>query len=115
MVEYSAPAGRLDDAYAALANPVRRAILERLGAGQARVTDVAGGFAISLAAVSKHVQYLERAGLVRRHVDGRDHWLSLDPRPLAPAGEWIERNRAFWESRLDALNSFLGAGEGKSE
>lgn len=100
-------AGPLDDTYIALANPVRRSILERLGTGEARVTELAEPFPISLAAVSKHVQLLERAGLVQRRIDGRDHWLSLDLRPLSSAGEWIERNRRYWAERLDRLGELI--------
>ena len=97
----------LDDTYVALANPIRRSILERLGTGQARVTELAEPFPISLAAVSKHVQLLERAGLVQRRIDGRDHWLSLDLRPLSPAAEWIERNRRYWAERLYRLEELI--------
>jgi DNA-binding transcriptional ArsR family regulator len=107
MVEYHPSA--LDDTYAALASDVRRAILARLLAGEARVTDVAEPFPISLAAVSKHIGVLERAGLVRRRIDGRTHWLEIDPGPLADAEAWIERTRAFWNGRLDALETMLRA------
>ena len=99
--------GSLDHTYMALANPVRRSILQKLGGGEARVTEVAQPFDISLAAVSKHVQLLERAGLVKREVRGRDHWLRLNPQSLSAAGEWIERNRRFWEERLDVLEQEL--------
>jgi DNA-binding transcriptional ArsR family regulator len=97
----------LDQTYIALASPIRRSILERLGGGTARITDIAEPFDISLAAVSKHVQMLERAGLVKRRITGRDHWLALNPQPLTPAGEWIEGNRHFWEERLDKLDELL--------
>jgi DNA-binding transcriptional ArsR family regulator len=105
MVEYQAI--ELDRAYAALSNDVRRAIVGRLLAGEARVTDVAAPFDISLAAVSKHIGVLERAGLVRRRIDGRTHWLAFDPRSLDPAAAWIEQARAFWDGRLDALEAIL--------
>lgn len=107
MVEYLG--SRLDDAYGALASDVRRGIVALLVAGEARVTDVAKPFPISLAAVSRHIAVLERAGLVRRRVEGRTHWLALDPRPLADAEAWIERTRAFWNARLDALDAVVGA------
>ena len=100
-------AARLDDAYLALANPVRRSLIERMGTRETRVTDLAQPFDISLAAVSKHLRMLERAGLVRRRIDGRDHWLLVDPKPLSAAAEWIERNRRFWEERLDTLEGLL--------
>ena len=100
MVEYSQ---NLNETYAALASDVRRGIVDLLLRGNARVTDVAAPFTISLAAVSKHIAVLERAGLVRRRIVGRTHWLALEPQPLVDAERWIERTRAFWDGRLDAL------------
>src|ERR1041385_851908 len=77
MVEHSlAP---LDRVFSAVADPTRRAILEKLGRGPARVTEIARQFPVSLNAVSKHVMVLERAGLLRRDIQGRDHVLSLEP------------------------------------
>jgi DNA-binding transcriptional ArsR family regulator len=94
----------LDGVYRALADSSRRAIVERLAQqGEARVTDLAAQFPMSLNAVSKHVKVLERAGLVRRQVRGREHWLSLEPEPLERAWSWIGLYRRFWESRLDSL------------
>ena len=107
MVEYP----RLDATYEAIANPVRRRILAELQAGERRVTELAAPFELSLAAVSKHIRQLERAGLVQRRVSGRDHWLRLDPSPLIPAEAWISQARRFWEGRLDALASLLSAGD----
>jgi DNA-binding transcriptional ArsR family regulator len=104
MVEYR---GSLSDVFGALANDTRRAIVGRLAQGEARVTDVAEPFQVSLAAISKHVVVLERAGLVRRRVEGRTHWLALEPRPLIEAEAWIERSRSFWNGRLDALDEVL--------
>ena len=98
---------RLDRTLAAVADPTRRAILARLAEGEARVTEIAAPFGMSLNAVSKHVKVLEQAGLIRREVRGRDHRLSLDGRPLAEAGAWIERYRGFWEARLDSLERYL--------
>lgn len=93
----------------ALADPTRRAILHRLATGSARVTDVAAPFDISLNSVSKHIRILERAHLVRRTRRGREHILYLDPAPLNEAAAWIERQRAFWNTRLDALEAALRA------
>ena len=98
-----------DNVLIAFADPVRRAILERLARGEARVTDVAAPFAISLNSVSKHIRILERAGLVRRRIAGRDHFLSLEPKPLDDAAAWMARTRAFWASRLDRLEAALRA------
>lgn len=99
----------LDDTLIALADPTRRAILERLSSGEARVTEVAAPFDISLNSVSKHIRILERAELIRRRVAGRDHFLSFNAAPLAEASAWIERSRAFWTGRLDALEAVLRA------
>ena len=99
----------LDDTLVALADETRRDILKRLSAGDARVTEVAAPYAISLNSVSKHIRILERAGLVRRRVAGRDHYLSLDPAPMDAAAAWIARTRAFWTSRLDRLEAALRA------
>src|SRR5688500_12224198 len=89
--------------FAALGSPVRSAIVDRLRAGEARVTDLARPFDMSLAAVSKHVRVLEDAGVVRRRVEGRVHWIALDPRPLDEARRWLEASAEFWEGRLDSL------------
>ena len=98
-----------DDVLTALADDTRRAILHRLSQGEARVTEVAAPFDISLNSVSKHVRILERAGLVKRRVAGRDHYLSFDPRPLNDVAGWIERHRNLWTRRLDALEAALHA------
>jgi DNA-binding transcriptional ArsR family regulator len=97
----------LDRTLVALADPTRRAILARLRLGEARVTEIARPFDVSLNAISKHVKMLERAGLVRRRVKGREHRLSFDGAPLREAAAWIDDYRAFWEDRLAALDAFL--------
>ncbi|HET6762676.1 MAG TPA: metalloregulator ArsR/SmtB family transcription factor [Longimicrobiaceae bacterium] len=99
----------LDQTLAALADPTRRAILDRLARAPQRVTELAAPFAISLNSVSKHIRILERAGLVRRRKRGREHILSLNPAPLDEAAEWIARKRDFWTGRLDALEAALRA------
>lgn len=99
----------LDLTLLALADPTRRAILQRLTRGETRVTELAEPFAISLNAVSKHIRMLERARLVRRRRAGREHFLSLDPAPLDEAAAWIDATRAFWNARLDALDAMLEA------
>lgn len=99
----------LDDTLIALADNTRRSILQRLSGGRARVTDIAAPFDISLNSVSKHIRILERAGLVRREVSGRDHYLSLDPGPLNELTEWLVKSRDFWIARVDALESALRA------
>ena len=97
----------LDDTLVALADGTRRDILKRLAAGDARVTEIAAPFEISLNSVSKHIRILERAGLVRRRIAGRDHFLSLDPAPLDSAAAWMQRERAAWTARLDRLEAAL--------
>jgi len=97
----------LDRTLMALADPTRRAILQRLSRGEARVTELARPFPISLNSVSKHIRVLERAKLVRRRRAGREHLLSFDPAPLDEAAAWIEAQRAFWSERLDALEREL--------
>ena len=97
----------LDDVLTAIADPTRRAILSRLSRGDARVTDIAEPFDMSLAAVSKHVQTLERAGLVRRQRKGREHTLSLDARPLRQVVRWTSRYERFWNEHLDRLEAFF--------
>ncbi len=98
---------RLDHTMMALADPTRRAILQRLSVREARVTELAEPFAMSLNAVSKHIRVLERAELVSRRREGREHILSFNAAPLDEAAEWIERQRAFWTARLDALEKLL--------
>ena len=97
----------LDHTYMALAHPTRRSIMELLRTGPTRVTDLAGSFEVSLAAVSKHIGLLERSGLVVRTVIGRDHFLAPDVTPLAEAENWIQGYRQFWDERLDALDRHL--------
>ena len=103
------PAMQLDDTLIALADDTRRSILRRLASGEARVTEVAEPFDISLNSVSKHIRILERAGLVRRRVAGRDHFLALEPKPFDELTQWMQDTRKFWSSRLDLLEAALRA------
>ncbi len=105
MVNYSTD--RLDRIFAALADPTRRAILRKLAKKDQRVTDLAKPFDMSLPAVSKHLRVLEEAGLITRHRDGRVHSMRLETGALAAATGWIDRQRSFWEERLDALEQHL--------
>ena len=97
----------LDATLTALADPTRRAILARLADGEARVTEIAAPFAISLNSVSKHIRMLERAALVRRRIEGRDHILTLNRQGLDEAAQWIEDQRRLWAWRLAELDSIL--------
>lgn len=100
----------LDETLIAIADPTRRAILSRLAEGEARVTDVAKPFPISLNSVSKHIRMLERAKLVRRRVEGREHFLALTPEPLDEAANWIAKQKTLWAWRLGELERVLKDG-----
>jgi len=82
-------------------------MLRTLASGEINVGMLAQRFPISFNGVSKHVKVLEQAGLVRRRVRGREHWLTLRPAPLRDASRWLEHYREFWDNRLDALEDFL--------
>src|SRR5271170_4957708 len=93
----------------ALAHPVRRAILGRVMRRESRVTELAEPFEMSLTAVSKHIRILERARLVRRRRVWREHLVSFSPEPLDEVAAWVEKTRAFWSARFDALEELLKA------
>jgi DNA-binding transcriptional ArsR family regulator len=111
MVNYSARS--LDRTFGALADPTRRKILERLSRGDARVTELAEPFSMSLPAISRHVAVLERAGLLKRRRAGRLHHLKLNSAPIQQASRWIDEYRRFWEGSLDSLAAYLERGETK--
>jgi DNA-binding transcriptional ArsR family regulator len=104
MVQCSTP---LDDAFAALSDPTRRGILERLGQGDASISDLAASFEMSLTGLKKHVQILEEAGLVVTEKVGRVRTCRLGPRRLDDESAWIERYRQMLEDRYDRLEEFL--------
>jgi DNA-binding transcriptional ArsR family regulator len=105
MDEYKAAA--LDQVFAALAHATRREMLVLLESDGSTVTDLAARFDCSLNVASKHIQSLERAGLVRRERYGRLHSLTLDPAPLVDAAAFIERYRVRWEQQLGHLGRYL--------
>jgi DNA-binding transcriptional ArsR family regulator len=98
---------QLDRVYRALADPTRRRLLTVLGAGDARITDLAEPLPMSFAAVARHVATLERANLISREVKGREHWLSLNPQGLSDAEEWIAEQAQAWTVRAEALADYL--------
>ena len=100
----------LDDVFHALSHEVRRAMLGRLALGDLTVGQLAEPLNMTLAAASKHVKTLERAGLVHRTVDGRRHLCRLEPGPLAPAYAWLHFYERFWAERLDALADLFQTG-----
>ena len=93
----------LDRAFGALADPTRRALLVALRDGDARITDLAGPLPMTFAGVSRHVGVLEAAGLVRREVRGREHWVSVQSDGLRQAELWLSEQTDFWTKRADAL------------
>lgn len=99
----------LDAVFRALADPTRRAMLRSLSGRPRTVGELAEPFEISLAAASKHIKSLERAGLVQREVQGRTHVCRLDARPLHGGMEWMRHYERFWNGRLDALDALLRA------
>jgi DNA-binding transcriptional ArsR family regulator len=106
------PSAEIDDAtldlvFGALADPVRRAILNRLGGQDLLVTELAAPFEISLQAVSRHIQVLVRAGLVTQQRTGRISRCRLDPGPILAASLWLNRYSRYWQSRADTLALWL--------
>jgi DNA-binding transcriptional ArsR family regulator len=101
------PPAELNSVFHALGDPARRQMLGQLAAGERTVGELAQPFAFSLAAASKHIKALEKAGLVRRYVRGRTHFCRLEPRPLASAFEWLSTYERFWRDRLDTLAQLL--------
>jgi DNA-binding transcriptional ArsR family regulator len=101
MVQYTPD--ELNAVFSALANPTRRAIVVRLAAGDASVSELAEPFGVSLPAMAKHLRVLERAGLLDQHKEGRVRHCRLRAAPMRFAEEWLNNYRVFWETRLDSL------------
>jgi len=97
----------LDTTFAALSDPTRRAILARLSEGEQNVSMLAAPLPMSLVAVGKHLAVLEKAGLVKSRKVGRTRICALTPAPLGRAADWIDGYRSFWNTRLDALATYL--------
>src|SRR5215217_9249723 len=97
----------VNDPFRALAHPIRRRIVERLGAGPATVGDATAGFGVSKPAISKHLKVLEESGVVTREVEGRTHRLSLEPDVLSEAADWMDRQRALWGRLFDVVDEYL--------
>jgi DNA-binding transcriptional ArsR family regulator len=101
------PEDKLSATFSALADPTRRAILAHLKAGEASVTEIAEPFAMSMAAVSKHLKVLERAGLITRGHAAQWRPCRIKPAPLKEVADWVESYRMAWEQRLDRLEEYL--------
>jgi DNA-binding transcriptional ArsR family regulator len=103
------PNQTLDRVFQALADPSRRAMVERLSLGPASVSELAQPLAMSLPAVLQHLQVLETSGLVRTEKVGRVRTCRIEPVPLRRAEQWINDRRTGWERRLDRLGDYLAA------
>lgn len=103
----------VNNSFRALSHPIRREIVERLAAGPATVGEVTRGFDVSKPAISKHLKVLEETGVVSRVIEGRTHRLSLEPRALDEAAEWMDRQRALWERMFDSVDRYLKEEEQK--
>lgn len=97
----------LDAVFSALSDPTRRAILERVGAGELTVNEIARPFPMSLPAISKHLRVLERAGLIHSRKQGRTSRVRLQPRALDDASNWIDGYEAFWKRQFASLDRHL--------
>ena len=106
MVQFREPSN-IDRVAAAISDPTRRAIIEQLARGPARISDIAAPFSMSLTAFCKHVKVLEQVGLVRRTHHGRDNTLELSPEPLRDVARWILKYEQFWNARMDRLEEFF--------
>lgn len=98
---------QLDLAFGALSHPIRRGILSRLATGEATVADLAGPYDVSAPAISKHLRILEKAGLLSRRKEGREHHMRLEEEKLKQAETWLEYHRKLWNDRLDRLEEYL--------
>jgi DNA-binding transcriptional ArsR family regulator len=101
------PTDQLSATFAALADPTRRAILQRLAGGERSVTELGEPFPISMPGISKHLKVLERAGLIDRRREAQRRPCRLNAEPLQDAADWIEQYRAFWEGSFDRLEAYL--------
>ncbi len=104
----------LSAAFGALADPTRRAILEKLSNGETSVGDLGAPFDISPPAVSRHLKVLEEAGLIARRIDKQRRMIRIDPERLREVSDWVNRYRQFWKGQLDSLGTYLEKQKGKS-
>ena len=97
----------LDMAFGALSHPIRRGIMARLATGETTVAELAKPFNVSAPAISKHLRILEKAGLMKRRKEGREHHCRIEAEKIKQASDWIENYRRFWEESLDRLGDYL--------
>lgn len=101
----------MDRVFDALANPVRRDIVSRLAKGEMTAGEVAEPLPMSLPAVSRHLRVLEESGIIARRREGRTHWISAQPEPLAMAGQWLHAHSARWQQAFDRLQAQVEVAE----
>jgi len=99
-----------NDPFRALAHPIRRGIVERLGSGPATVGEVTKGFGVSKPTITKHLKVLERSGVVTRRIEGRTHRLALDLDALGETIDWVDRQRMIWGRMLDVVEDYVAEG-----
>ncbi len=102
-------AHRLDGVFAALSDPTRRKMVERLAHGPMTVGEVSAGFALSQPGISKHIKVLERAGLLKREIVGREHHCKLEKKAIEAVSSWTDHQRRFWTGTLDRLETYLAS------
>jgi DNA-binding transcriptional ArsR family regulator len=107
VLDQSQAGARLDAVFHALAHPARRAMLKRLAGRPQNIGELASPFAMTFAGASKHVRVLERAGLVKRKVEGREHICAIAPARLKTVTDWLNDYERLWTTRLDALGDML--------
>ena len=107
-------AQQLDLTFAALSDPTRRGILERLSNGQATVSEIAEPYDMSMAAISKHLKVLERAGLISRRKEAQWNHCKFEGAPLKDASKWVEKYKIFWEKQLTQLDDYLNLEKGQN-
>jgi DNA-binding transcriptional ArsR family regulator len=100
-------ASGLDSVFAALSDPTRRRIVERLAHRRLTVGEIASEFSMSQPAISKHLKVLERSGLLEREIDGRVHHCRLDPKAMQKASTWIEEQRRYWNAAFERLDAYF--------
>jgi DNA-binding transcriptional ArsR family regulator len=98
---------KLDAVFAALSDPARRAIVERLVQGDANVGTVSKPLRLKPSSVSKHLKVLEKAGIIERRLVGREHWLKVNPEVWRDASDWMARYSQFWRESLDRLDELV--------
>jgi DNA-binding transcriptional ArsR family regulator len=112
MVEYTLS---LDNIFGSLSDPIRRDILKRVMNAELNISEIALPYSVSLAAISKHLKILERAHLITKRKQGKEHFVVVSPAALQQADEYLNQYAALWEGRFDRLDTFLNEGENNGQ